>query len=80
MQQYNVHEAKTQLSAILARVEAGEEIVIARAGKPVARIVAIGPLRAPRVLGIYVGQPFAMADDFDTLSPDIQAAFEGADP
>ncbi len=80
MQQYNIHEAKTQLSAILERVEAGEEIIIARAGKPVARIVAIGHLRAPRVLGIYAGQPFALADDFDALPPDIQAAFEGADP
>ena len=42
----NVHEAKTSLSKLLARAEAGEEVVIARAGKPVARLVAVKP--APR--------------------------------
>jgi prevent-host-death family protein len=77
MQQFNVHEAKTQLSAILERVEAGEEIVIARSGRPVARIVPLRAHRHPRVLGQCAGQPFAMAEDFDTLPPDIQAAFEG---
>lgn len=76
MRQFNVHEAKTQLSAILERVEAGEEIVIARAGKPIARIVPLQEHRRPRVLGQYAGQPFAIADDFDQLPPDIHAAFE----
>lgn len=80
MQQYNIHEAKTQLSAILERVEAGEEIVIARSGRPVARIVPLIGHRRPRVLGQYAGQPFWMADDFDELPADVQAAFEGKDP
>lgn len=45
----NVHEAKTQLSRLLEQVEAGEEIIIARAGKPVARLVPLAnrPLRQP---------------------------------
>ena len=47
MKQVNIHEAKTRLSQLLADVESGEEIVIARAGKPIARIVAETP--APKV-------------------------------
>ena len=48
MRQVNVHQAKTQLSQLLADVEAGEEIVIARAGKPIARLVAEAPALAVR--------------------------------
>jgi prevent-host-death family protein len=77
MAQYNVHDAKTHLSAILERVEAGEEVIIARAGTPIARLVPISALQSPRALGLYAGQPFHIADDFDTLPPDIEAAFEG---
>ncbi len=44
----NVHEAKTQLSRLLAQVEAGEEVVIARNGKPVAKLVACKPKRKPQ--------------------------------
>lgn len=79
MTQVNIHEAKTHLSRLLERVAAGEEIIIARAGKPLARLA---PLRAnprPRRLGLFDGQPFSMADDFDELPPDIQAAFEGGE-
>lgn len=43
MKQVNIHEAKTQLSQLLAQVEAGEEVVIARAGKPVARLTLVKP-------------------------------------
>lgn len=77
MNQYNVHEAKTHLSALLERVRGGEEIVIALAGRPVARLVPLAPPSQPRELGIYQGQAFSMAADFDELPPDIQAAFEG---
>ena len=56
MEQVNVLEAKTQLSALLARVEAGEEIVIARAGVPVAKLVPIPPERKPRVPGAWKGR------------------------
>jgi prevent-host-death family protein len=48
MERVNVHEAKTHLSRLLERVEAGEEVVIARAGHPIARLVPIGPKRAKK--------------------------------
>jgi len=62
----NVQEAKTRLSDLLARVERGEEIVIARAGVPVARLVAIGgaPARA------FGGEQFLVPDDFDAALPE----------
>jgi antitoxin (DNA-binding transcriptional repressor) of toxin-antitoxin stability system len=52
----NVYEAKSQLSRLLARVEAGEEIVIARRGRPVARLVREGTRRARRELGYDDGE------------------------
>ena len=61
MVQVNVQEAKTRLSDLLARLERGEEIVIARAGVPVARLVPVGP-PAPRIFG---GADFEVPDDFD---------------
>lgn len=76
-----VHEAKTHLSRLLARVEAGEEIVIRRGAKPIARLTALLPVpRPPRVLGGDEGL-FTVPDDFDEdLPEDILAAFEGDDP
>lgn len=75
MRQVNVHEAKTHLSRLLADVEAGEEIVIARGGRPVARLVKA---EVPeRRLGLLAGR-LEVADDFDAPLPDdIAAAFEG---
>ena len=71
--QVNVHEAKTQLSRLLERVEAGEEIVIARGGKPVARLVPLE--RGPRDLGRMRGR-IVVGDDFDApLPPDVLAGF-----
>jgi prevent-host-death family protein len=76
MAQVNVHEAKTQLSKLLARVAAGEEIVIARAGEPVARLVPVEKKRARRVPGLDAGKVW-IADDFDDpLPPEIQKYFE----
>lgn len=72
----NVHEAKTQLSKLLERVEAGEEVVIARAGRPVARLVPIQQLVERRPLGLYRGQ-IKIADDFDDLPQSILEDFEG---
>lgn len=73
----NVHEAKTHLSRLLQRAAAGEEIVIARAGVPVARLVAYSPLQEPRKPGALKGQIW-IADDFDDPLPEeILAAFEG---
>ncbi len=76
MAQVNVHEAKTQLSKLLARVAAGEEIMIARDGTPVARLVPVEKKRAKRVLGMDAGKVW-IADDFDDpLPPEIQKYFE----
>jgi prevent-host-death family protein len=76
MAQVNVHEAKTQLSKLLARVEAGEEIVIARAGKPVARLVPVAQTKTRRVPGEDEGKIW-IAEDFDApLPPEIQKYFE----
>jgi prevent-host-death family protein len=73
----NVHEAKTHLSRLLQRVMAGEEIIIAKSGVPVARIVPIVPRKAQRVAGSARGK-FYMADDFDAPLPDVIAeSFEG---
>ena len=63
----NVHEAKTHLSRLLARVERGEEIVIARAGKPVARLVPAEPRPKRGMLGKYKGQIWMSDDFFDPL-------------
>lgn len=72
----NVHEAKTHLSRLLARVEAGEEVVIARNGKPVARLVAT-ERRRRRQPDTFRGR--ASIDDsfFDPLPEEDLAAWEG---
>lgn len=65
----NIHEAKTQLSQLLLRVSSGEEVIIARAGTPVARLVPYAPRPARRVPGITAGQ-ITMADDFTAPLPE----------
>lgn len=77
MEKINVHDAKTHFSRLIERAERGEEFVIARAGKPVARL---GPLRkAPvkRRLGLLKGK-VKIPEDFNAPLPDdVLAAFEG---
>jgi prevent-host-death family protein len=68
----SVHEAKTHLSALLARVETGEHIVIARSGKPVAKLVAISQRKPKRVMGNDV---IEIAADFDVLPASIRRSF-----
>lgn len=65
----NVHEAKTNFSKLLKRVEAGEEVTIARAGVPVAKLVPAQPKRGKRKLGIDEGKIY-IAPDFDAPLPD----------
>jgi prevent-host-death family protein len=63
----NIHEAKTRLSELLAQVEAGSEIVVSRAGKPIAKLV---PYKRPkRLLGYDVGLGAEIAEDFDRYIP-----------
>lgn len=80
MRQVNVHQAKTQLSKLLRRVAAGEEISIANRGVPVARLVPVPAGDRKRSQGAY-GDTIKIADDFDAPLPDeILDAFEGARP
>ena len=76
MTEVNVHEAQTHLSRLLTRVAAGEEIIISKAGKPVARLVPFQRLRKKRVPGLDRGKA-CIADDFDApLPPEVQKLFE----
>jgi prevent-host-death family protein len=73
----NVHQAKTHLSKLLRRTLEGEEIIIARAGVPIARLVSIERERAPFPLGLDRGA-YEVPKDFDApLPPEVIAAFEG---
>lgn len=74
MKQVNVHDAKTQLSRLLEEVEAGERIVIARAGEPVAVLAPYTAAIRRRRLGLFAGEA-TIHDDFDVLPADIAAAF-----
>lgn len=70
-----MHEAKTKLSQLVERAEAGEEIIIARNGNPVARLVPVrSENRLADVYGALRGQ-IHVADDFDELPDDIAEAF-----
>lgn len=76
----NVHEAKTHLSRLLERVANGEDIVIDRAGKPVALLTRVPqPAREARVPGRWRGR-ITIADDFDELPQELAAAFRGERP
>jgi prevent-host-death family protein len=72
----NVHDAKTQLSKLIDRAAAGEEIVVARAGRPVARLVALEPIGPPRIPGRLRGK-IHFSDDFDETPGWLIDAFEG---
>ncbi len=75
----NLYEAKTRLSNLVDRAAAGEEIIIAKAGKPMARLVPLAQPRPVRKPGGWEGKVW-IADDFDDPLPDdIMAGFEGRD-
>ena len=77
MDTLNLYEAKTKLSELVERAAAGEEIIIAKAGKPMAKLVPIQRRTEPRKLGLLEGQVW-MADNFDDPLPDdMLDAFEG---
>jgi prevent-host-death family protein len=71
--QYNVHEAKTHFSRILAQVAAGEEVIISKAGEPVAKVVPLRPKVRRTGRGSLCDQ-IRIADDFDDLPEDIADA------
>lgn len=77
MRTVNIHEAKTHLSRLLEKVSEGAEIVIAKAGKPLARLVPFGRPRKTRRLGVLHGR-FEVPADFDAPLPnDVLDSFEG---
>jgi prevent-host-death family protein len=73
----NIHEAKTHLSRLLQRVAAGEEVVIARAGVPVARLIAAGSENKSRPMGMDKDKIW-IAEDFDAPDPALEALFYDA--
>jgi prevent-host-death family protein len=76
MKTVNIHEAKTNLSKLLEMVEGGEPFIIARAGKPVAKVSAYSE-KEPQRIGFLKGQ-FEVPDDFDNMFADeIADMFEG---
>ncbi len=77
MVEVNIHEAKTNLSRLLLRVAAGEEVIISKAGKPLARLVPYRKLKAARPLGLDQGAYSVPADFNSPLPDDLLDAFEG---
>lgn len=75
MAQVGMHEAKTKLSQLVERAEAGEDIVIARNGKPVARIVPVASENNFAAIRGALRGRIHIADDFDELPDDIAEAF-----
>ena len=77
METVNIHQAKTQLSKLVERASAGEEIIIAKAGRPVARLVPLTRGREPRKPGLLKGR-IKVGRDFDAPLPGwLLDAFEG---
>lgn len=74
----NTHEAKTRLSELLRKVEAGEEVIIGRAGRPIARLTPYEYSPEPRQPGAWAGRVH-MSDDFDQLPDEYLDAFSGID-
>jgi prevent-host-death family protein len=72
MQTVNIHAAKTQLSRLVTAAAAGEEIIIARAGRPLARLVPLAPVAGQRrQLGVLAGR-LSVPADFDAPLPDAE--------
>jgi prevent-host-death family protein len=78
--QVNLYDAKTQLSRLVERAAAGEEIVIAKGGRPLARLVPLATRTKPREFGFLAGRVW-VGPDFDAPLPeDMQRAFDGKEP
>jgi prevent-host-death family protein len=76
MAQVNIHDAKTNLSKLIVQAAAGEEIIIARAGKPVARLTAIEPIQRRRRFGALKGRARVDERFFEPLPEAELAAWE----
>jgi prevent-host-death family protein len=74
MEVTNIHEAKSQLSKLVDRALKGEEVIIARAGKPMVRLVPVRDSESPRKGGQWKGK-IRIAEDFDVLPDDVARSF-----
>lgn len=74
MQIINIHQAKTNLSKLIEKTLNGEEVVIAKAGKPVAKLIAYKEKLKPRKPGLWKGKIW-VSDDFDDEDPEINKLF-----
>ncbi len=72
----NIYEAKTQFSALVDQAVGGDDVIIARNGKPQARITSLGPAKGKIKYGLLKGK-ITVPDDFDAPSPGIEALFYG---
>lgn len=70
----NIHHAKTHLSKLIAQAEKGEEVIIARNGKPVVKLVPVAPIKRKSLLGALKGK-FTISDDFHLPDPEIEDLF-----
>jgi len=77
MNQINIHKAKTQLSRLIERVAGGEEIIIAKSGKPIARLVPYAPKRAVRRPGAMRGKIRIRKTFDEPLPKELLTSFEG---
>ena len=78
MKSVNIHEAKTHLSALIAAVEAGEEVIISRANKPVVKLVAMESKHRQRIPGLHKGAVLYISENFDAPLP--EEFWPGNDP
>ena len=76
MKMTNIHEAKTHLSRLVERVAQGEEIIIAKAGKPMAKLVPYRLSKEPRQPGAWRGK-VKISDDFDEIPEEFEALLRG---
>lgn len=79
MQITNIHEAKTNLSKLIQQVEKDGEVIIAKAGKPVAKLVAYTEEKKPRKFGLWKGKVF-VPDNFNDEDEEINKLFYGNGP
>jgi len=76
MQVFNIHQAKTNLSKLIEKTQAGEDIIIAKAGKPVVKLTPYQKKLEPRKLGLWKGKVW-IAPDFDEEDEEINKLFYG---
>lgn len=76
MQIFNIHEAKTNLSKLIEKTAKGEEVIIAKAGKPVAKLSSYKEKLKPRKLGLLKGKIW-VSDDFNEENEEINKMFYG---